>query len=277
MILSDNATTFVAAAEFLKNIAESREVQEHLNDIKCSWKFIPARAPWFGAIWERLIGLVKSCLKKVLGNALVTHEELSCILVELEAIVNDRPLSYDPGDLNQLETLTPNHLLYGRKLRTFPKEVTSWEELSSDPTVGKDEVTKRFQYISHICDHLWNRWKKEYLSALRETHNNNVRGTAWPTVGELVLIHDEGPRAKWKLGKILRLYPGEDEVVRVVQLKTAMGVINRPVVKLYPLEIGSALVPESAVKETVSEGRPTRETARIATQKRMQLIKTGQL
>ena len=155
LILSDNATTFVAAAEFLKTIAESREVQEHFLDIKCTWQFIPARAPWFGAIWERLIGLVKSCLKKVLGNALVTFEELSCILIELEAIINDRPLGYDPGDLNQLEVLTPNHLLYGRKLRTFPKEVTLWEELSSDPTIGKgEEVTKRFKYISHICDHL---------------------------------------------------------------------------------------------------------------------------
>ena len=121
---------------------------------------------------------MKICLKKVLGQALVTVEELSCLLIELEAIINDRPLGYDPGDLNQLEILTPNHLLYGRKLRTFPKEVTSREELSSDPTVGMGEdVTKRFKYISCICDHLWNRWKREYLSVLRETRNNNVSGT----------------------------------------------------------------------------------------------------
>ena len=33
---SDNATTFAAAAGLLKSIAESREVQEHLLDIKCS-------------------------------------------------------------------------------------------------------------------------------------------------------------------------------------------------------------------------------------------------
>ena len=69
LILSDNTATFMAAAEFLRNIAESREVQEHLLDIKCSSQFIPARAPWVEAIWERLIGLVKSCLKKVLGHA----------------------------------------------------------------------------------------------------------------------------------------------------------------------------------------------------------------
>ena len=45
LVLSDNTTTFVAAAGILRNIAESREVQEHLIDMKCSWLFIPARAP----------------------------------------------------------------------------------------------------------------------------------------------------------------------------------------------------------------------------------------
>ena len=120
-----------------------------------------------------------------------------------------------------------------------------------------EDVTKRFKYISHICDHLWNRWKREYLTALRETHNNNVCGTVWPKLGELVLIHDEGPRTKWKLGKIIRLYPGRDEVVRVVQLKTSLGLLNRTVVKLYPLELGSIIEPEDSQDDVVSNERPT--------------------
>ena len=278
LILSDNATTFVAAAGFLKELAESHVVQEHLLEIKCSWQFIPARAPWFGAVWERLIGLVKTCLKKVLGQALVTFEELNCILTELEAIINNRPLCYDPGDLNQLEILTPNHLLYGRRQRTFPKEIISWEEISSDPTLGSTEtVTKRFKYISHLCDHMWHRWKREYLSALRETHNNNVRGAVWPKLGEIVLIHDEGPRAKWKLGRIIGLFPGGDGVTRVVQLKTSVGVITRPIVKLYPLELSSVLEPEDAPGNTISNERPTRRAALVAAQVRQNLIETGQL
>ena len=188
----------------------------------------------------------------------MTVEELSCILIELEAIINDQPLGYDRGDLNQREILTSNHLLYGRKLSTFPKEVTSWEELSSDPTVGMGEdVTKRFKYISHIRDHLWNRWNREYLTALREAHNNNVCGTVWPKLGELVLIHDEGPQAKWKLGRIIRLYPRGDGVVRVVQLKTSIGLLNRPVVKLYPLELGSIIEPEDSQDDAVCNARPT--------------------
>ena len=143
--------------------------------------------------------------------------------------------------------------------------MTAWEELSSDPTVGMGEdITKRFKYISHICDHLWNRWKREYLSALRETHNNDVHGTVWPKLGELVLIHDEGPRAKWKLGKIIRLYLGGDGIIRVIQLRTSIGLLNRPVAKLYQLELGSTIEPEDCQDNVVSNERPTRRTAVVA-------------
>ena len=93
VMLSDNATTFVAASSSLKEIAEHQIIQNHLKTIKCEWRFIPVKAPWFGAIWERLIGVVKSGLRKVIGRSLVSLEELSSILVELEAIVNDRPLT----------------------------------------------------------------------------------------------------------------------------------------------------------------------------------------
>ena len=138
-----------------------------------------------------------------------------------------------------------------------------------------EDVMKRFKYISHIGDWLWNRWKKEYLSALWGTHNNKVQGTVWPKLGELVLIHDEGPRAKWKLGRIIRLYLGGDGVVRVVQLKTRIGLINRPVVKLYPLELGPTIKQEGS--QHVPNERPTRRTAIAAAQARRRLVETGQL
>ena len=71
-----------------------------------------------------IISLVKACLKKVLGQVLVSVE-LSCISVEQETIIKNRSLCYNPGDFNQFEILTPNHLLYGRKMHTFSKEITS--------------------------------------------------------------------------------------------------------------------------------------------------------
>lgn len=35
---------------------------------KVIWRFIPELAPWFGGFYERLIGIVKNCLKRTLDN-----------------------------------------------------------------------------------------------------------------------------------------------------------------------------------------------------------------
>ncbi|XP_068237289.1 uncharacterized protein [Palaemon carinicauda] len=176
LMLCDNATTFVSTSVYLKNMAESSLVQEHLNAIECKWKFIPARAPWFGAIWGRLIGLLKACLKKVIGQAFLSFSELSCVVTELEAIINDRPLSYTSGDLDQLDILTPNYLILGRRLRSFPREVIDWKDKTKDPLYGEyKDIGKRFMYITKKCDDLWKRWEREYLTSLRETHRVGIR------------------------------------------------------------------------------------------------------
>lgn len=144
-----------------------------------------------------------------MGQALLSFEELTCVLVELEGITSDRPLSYTPGDLNQLEILTANHLVLGQKLKSFPREVVNWEEVSGDPTYGRREFTeKRFLYVSKLCDDLWKRWEREYLTTLRETHRVGIMHGSRPRLGEVVLIHDEGPRSKWKLGQVIELHLG---------------------------------------------------------------------
>ncbi|XP_068229371.1 uncharacterized protein [Palaemon carinicauda] len=81
------------------------------------------------------------------------------------------------------------------------------------------------------------RWEREYLTSLRETHRVGIRHESWPKMGDVMLIHDEGPRSRWKLGQIVKLHVGPDDVLRVVTLKTPQGQVMRPVVKLYPLEL----------------------------------------
>ena len=55
--------------------------------------------------------------------------------------------------------------------------------------------------------------------------------------GELVLIQDDDlKRRKWPLGRITRVMPGTDNVVRVVDVKTKTGTYTRPVAKLFKLE-----------------------------------------
>ena len=212
LLLSDNATTFVGASSYLQELEKSSTIQSHLADVRCRWKFIPARAPWFGAIWERAIGIIKAGLKKVLGRALVTVEELNTVLLEIEATVNDRPLTYVSSNMEEVQIITPSHLLRGRRLRTFPKEMITEEEIS-DPTIfgNRSAVTHRYRFITKLSTDLWKLWTNEYLLALRETHRCLLKSSnRWPAVGDVVLIKDEGPRIHWKLGQVVELCPGPD-------------------------------------------------------------------
>ena len=80
------------------------------------WKFILDTASWFGGIWERLVAIVKRCIKKVFGKKIITYAELQTLVNEVELILNNRPIGVDYDDLE--DVLTPNDLMFGRCLET---------------------------------------------------------------------------------------------------------------------------------------------------------------
>jgi hypothetical protein len=100
-LFSDNATTFLSAAEEIKRL------ETYMQNDHVEWHFIPKRAPWFGSFWERLIGLTRLSLQKVLGRARIDLDELNTITAEVEATLNDRPITY----FSDGEPLTPAHLM----------------------------------------------------------------------------------------------------------------------------------------------------------------------
>jgi hypothetical protein len=65
-----------------------------------SWKFIPKGAPWYGGFWERLIGIIKFTLKKIIGRLFIDLETLQTVITEVEAILNDTPLTYILSNLD---------------------------------------------------------------------------------------------------------------------------------------------------------------------------------
>ena len=68
-----------------------------------------------GRFYERLIGTTKSCLKKVIGKPRLNLEQLTTISTEVEAAINSRSLTYIDDHPNN-NTLTQNHLIYGRNI-----------------------------------------------------------------------------------------------------------------------------------------------------------------
>ena len=64
-------------------------------------------------------------------------------------------------------------------------------------------------------------------------------------VGETVLIHDDTPRVQWKLAIIEGVNKGADGLIRSANVRTSTGRTNRPIARLYPLEVTAAEVPET--------------------------------
>lgn len=243
-LISDNATTFVAASQDIKSLTDSAAIHEQLNSTGTSWKFIAKRAPWFGGFYERLIGITKQCLRKVLGNACVDAETLRTILCEVEATVNDRPLTYTSTDASDPNPISPSQLIYGRRITTIPYPLDATHDDPEPPSAESVnmQLTRRCQLIEHFRT----RWKMEYLTSLREYHRVTGKNSQQVKIGEIVQIHDDTHRNAWKLGIIDKLLVGEDNRVRSVQLKTARGYTNRPIAKLYPLEVNATEMEEPA-------------------------------
>ena len=111
-IVSDNGKTFKTAAKVLRQIIISDDIQQHVHGLGIQWKFNLPKAPWWGGIFERLIRSTKRCLCKIIGKAKFTYDELLTAVIEVEGVLNSRPLTYvSTTDLE--EPLTPSHLLTG--------------------------------------------------------------------------------------------------------------------------------------------------------------------
>ena len=202
------------------------------------WKFIPKRAPWFGGFWERLIGLTKLSLKKVLGRAFTTFTSLQTLIVEIEAILNDLPLTYVPTDICDPDPITPAHLLYGRKIVCVLYHMTP-QYNQCDPDFGETELQSLAKKQATLLQHFLTRWRREYLTGLREFHQASTPNIQTVKPGAVVLVHDDTPRISWRLAVVEDTIAGEDDLVRAANIRTSSGRTNQPVTKLYPLEVNS--------------------------------------
>jgi hypothetical protein len=230
-IYSDNGTSFVGAyndiSKFLKGNCNS--LAEDVANEGISFHFIPAYAPHFGGLWEAGVKSTKYHLIRVLGNSHLTYEELNTSLVQIEAILNSRPMTPMSSDPEDYAPITPGHFLIGRPLTSLPVEDLrdcSYTHLT------------RHKRIEQLRQHFWERWSKEYVSELQQRVKWKQNQDSLQ-LNTLVVVKDDSlPPLKWKLGRITALHPGADGISRVASIKTATGVIRRAFARICPLITG---------------------------------------
>ncbi|XP_071053596.1 uncharacterized protein [Onthophagus taurus] len=233
-MFSDNGTNFVGGNRELQELSQflidnCSELKTLIENASIGWSFIPPNSPHFGGLWEAGVKSVKFHLRRVAGNASFTYENFYTLLVQIEAILNSRPLTQLSTDPNDTTPLTPAHFLIGRKLTSPP-----------DPSLShiSENRLSQFQRVQQIQQHFWTRWSKEYLSELQSRHKWSS-GDANLKVGQLALIKEDNlPVLKWLTGRIIELHCGKDGVARVATLRTQNGSVKRATVRLCPLPMG---------------------------------------
>ncbi|XP_037942447.1 uncharacterized protein LOC119675325 [Teleopsis dalmanni] len=188
--------------------------------------FIPPRSPHFGGLWEAAVKFAKYLLVKNVSTASLTYQELETVVIEVEAVLNSQPLIPSSSDANDLNAITPGHFLIG-------KEITSRFDVHARDS--KEKLLKRWQLVSELKHSFWQRWTKEYLSELQQRHKWKGPITNIQTNTMVILKEDNVPVLQWPLGRIIKVYKGEDGLVGVCDIQTKKGVFKRPVHRLAPL------------------------------------------
>ncbi|XP_044574040.1 uncharacterized protein LOC123258229 [Drosophila ananassae] len=234
-IYSDNATNFVGACNELSEVKEAifaEEAQALIHktcaNLSIEFKFIPPRAPHFGGLWEAAVKSAKHLLKRTLYTATLTHEELETIVIDIEAILNSRPLTSVSSSPRDLTALTPGHFLIGEPLTASPDIHQSRRRTG---------LLTRWKRIEQLRKEFWTRWSHEYLHEL-QNRSKWPRSCKTVKIGDLVIIKEDNiAPLNWPLGRIVAVHPGKDGEIRVAEIRTTFGNITRAIHRLAVLPI----------------------------------------
>lgn len=233
-MVSDNATTFHGANNDLVEL--SVFLREHSNELtsSCSdegilFKFLPAYTPHMGGLHEAAVKSCKFHLKRILGQALLTYEEFSTVLIQIEGILNSRPLCPMSSNDTDFTALTPAHFLIGRSITSLP------DYDYKDVPIHR---LTHFQQLQQIQQDFWRRWARDYVGNLQQRTKWRSSKGHMLAAGTLVLVKDERlPSCHWKIGRIIKTHDGEDNERRIASIQTANKIIRRGFNNICPLPI----------------------------------------
>lgn len=219
-ILADRGSNFRGGEAMLREAFQKVEpaLRQQLAEQQITFRFNPPHAPHFGGVWEREIRSIKASLRVILGSQLIPEAVIRTVLIEVEGILNSKPLGYISSAPADPDPITPNILLMGRRDASLPQAT-----FASTSFVG----TRRWRHSQLLADHFWSRFIRDYLPSL-QPRGKWRRDTINMTVGQTVLIVDpQFPRALWAVGV--------DGRIQTVEVKVGEKCYIRPVARLIPL------------------------------------------
>ncbi|XP_036329731.1 uncharacterized protein LOC118741863 [Rhagoletis pomonella] len=231
-VFTDNGTNFVAAEKELREALQQinlHDLQEQFTSAEIKWTFIPPASPHMGGAWERMIRTFKDVLYRIVTpETKLNDEKLYNLFVEIESIINSRPLTYLSLETAEQEALTPNHFLLGSSSGHKPLGQFS----------SVDQFVRRsWRHSQYLADKFWKRWVMEMLPTL-------TRRTKWfdkvkpIEKGDVVVIADPNlPRYSWPKGIVENTFAGKDGQVRSAIICTPAGEYHRPVAKIAVLDV----------------------------------------
>ncbi len=209
-LLADQGTNFKGGERELKESfsALHPELQAQLASQQIRFIFNPPSAPHFGGCWEREMRSLKAALQVTIGAQTVTEEVLRTVFIEIEGILNSKPIGYTSTDI--ADPVTPNILLMGRRDASLPQVLYQDSELLS---------RRRWRHSQVLAEHFWKHFVRHYLPNLQirqkwKTEEANLQ------IGDTVVIVDQQlPRSLWPVGRIVQVFPGSDQRVRSAEIR----------------------------------------------------------
>ncbi|VDP42544.1 unnamed protein product [Heligmosomoides polygyrus] len=236
LIMSDIAATFkTILVNELKNLAEHKAVQEFSTAASLKWRLITPLSPWKGGFYERLVGSVKTALKKTVQRKTLDLWNLQTLLSEIEATLNTRPVTPMTGNTAEnARILRPLDLINPQFIRNHKKHLSCLSLRSAQSflrnvlgTLAQAGTLAQLWYLQALAD-------RNQLRIAKKQESGNR-----PKVGDVVLMQtDNTTRSSWPLGLIVQVNKSADEAVRSANLKTGkQKLLDRSANQFIPLEI----------------------------------------
>ena len=123
-------------------------------------------------------------------RASLDEESLNTLFVEVEGIVNSRPLVVETINVNSQAALSPSHILTMKSKVVMPPP-----DMFGTPDLY---CRKRWRRVQHISNKFWSRWRKEFLATLqdRQKWKAPLRNFHF---GDIVILKEDTQCNDWRL------------------------------------------------------------------------------